>query len=80
MSINLTLPYGLELRDWADQVILDLDSFGSFAKLMNDEEWKDWAVQWVANTGLSTYSPPNPYQFNNWQDWAERFVDTLSQN
>jgi hypothetical protein len=78
MAIHITLPVGLELRDWADQVILDLDSFGSFAKLMNDNEWQDWAVQWVANTGLGTYSPPNPYQFNDWQDWAERFVDTLS--
>jgi hypothetical protein len=78
MSINLTLPQGLELRDWADQVILDLDSFGSFAKLMNDEEWKDWAVQFVGNVGLSRYNPPMPYQFDDWKLWAERFVYTLS--
>lgn len=77
MTIHLTLPVGLELRDWADQVILDLDDLGAFGKLESDD-WQDWAVQFVGNTGLGTYSPPNPYQFDNWQDWAERFVNTLS--
>jgi hypothetical protein len=78
MGFNLTLPMGLELRDWADQIVLDLDSQGAFGKLMDETRWQDWAVQFVGNTGLSTYNPPIPYQFDDWETWAERFIDTLS--
>ncbi|MGI9143373.1 MAG: hypothetical protein ACR2IJ_09325 [Fluviibacter sp.] len=78
MSINLTLPQGLELRDWADQIILDIDNQVVFGKLMDDANWQDWAVQFVGNVGLSRYNPPMPYQFDDWKLWAERFVYTLS--
>jgi len=31
--MNITFPTGLQLKDWSDQIILDLDAEGSFAKL-----------------------------------------------
>lgn len=75
--MNLTLPRGLSLQDWTDQIVLDLDNYGAFGKLLSDN-WQDWGVQFIANTGLSGFNPPNPYQFDNWQDWAERFINALS--
>ena len=33
----------MQLRDWADCVCLDLDSFGSFGRLDNDADWQGWA-------------------------------------
>ena len=68
----------MELGDWADQIVLDLDNFGSFGKLMPNVIWQEWAIQLVANVGLSKYNPPNPYSYDDWELWAERFIHTIS--
>jgi hypothetical protein len=74
---NITRPTGLALRDWADQIVLDLDNYGAFGKLMNDADWQDWAVQFTNNTTLGR-NLPNPYAFSDWRDWAERMAQLLS--
>lgn len=76
MTARVTLPTGMGMSDWADQVVLDLDSFGSFGKLLG-EDWQDWAVQFLNNSSLSN-NLPNPYMFDKWQHWAERFCEELS--
>lgn len=75
--LSITRPVGLTLRDWADQVVLDLDSYGAFGRLTRDEAWQDWGVQFTNNTTLGR-NLPNPYQFTHWRDWAERMAQLLS--
>jgi hypothetical protein len=72
----ITQPTGLTLRDWADQVVLDLDGFGAFGRLGDENAWQDWAVQFL-NNGTLNRSLPDPYKFANWRDWAERLVGAL---
>lgn len=74
---NITRPSFMELRDWADQIALDLDSYGSFGRLDNELEWQDWAMQFLNNTTLGRNFPV-PYDFNDWREWAERFSQSLS--
>lgn len=74
---TITRPSYMQLHDWADQIILDLDNYGSFGKLEDETKWQDWAMQFFNNTTLGR-NFPNPYWFDNWQDWAERFCQTLS--
>jgi hypothetical protein len=74
--MNITFPTGLQLKDWSDQIILDLDAEGSFAKLA-DEDWQVWGVQFLANQNLGGYNLPNPYFFRTWDDWATRFCGVL---
>ena len=76
MRPRVTLPSGMGLRDWADQISLDLDSFGAFGRLDIEEEWKNWAMQFVNNMTLKE-NIPIPYAFNNWREWAERLCQTL---
>lgn len=76
MSVRITLPTGLGLRDWADQVALDLDSFGAFGRLDDDSNWQNWAMQFLNNMSLKENFPV-PYNFENWREWAERFCQTL---
>lgn len=76
MSILLTRPSGMALQDWADQIVLDLDLFGSFSKLEGDD-WQTWATQFLNNAVIGA-NPPMPQQFDAWDDWAERFVGSLS--
>lgn len=77
MSFNITLPVGMELTDWADQITFDLDNQTALTKLLNEDEWQDWAVQFVTATGLSVYNVPTPYAFFQWTDWADSLCKAL---
>lgn len=74
---TITRPTGMALRDWADQIVLDLDNYGAFGKLMNENDWQNWAVQFLNNTTLGR-NFPIPYAFDDWRDWAERFSQALA--
>lgn len=77
MTINVTLPVNMQLRDWADQIALDLDRYGAFGRLDDENRWQDWAMQFLNNTALKNNFPV-PYNFNNWKEWAERFCQVLA--
>ena len=72
MNISITLPVGMTLRDWADQISLDLDKYGAFGRLDDETKWQDWAMQFLNNTSLKN-NFPIPYDYQNWQEWAQRF-------
>lgn len=72
----ITRPTNMKLIDWADQICLDLDSSGSIGKLMDEDEWQNWGVQFLNNLALGG-NIPSPYAFKNWQDWADRFYQAL---
>ena len=73
----ITRPTGLNVMDWASQLVLDLDSYGAWGRLTSPEVWQDWAAQFLNNSVLAR-SLPNPYTFDTWQDWAERLCATLA--
>jgi hypothetical protein len=77
MSLNITLPIGMELTDWADQITFDLDNQASLSKLMDETKWQDWAVQFVTVSSLSTYNVPTPYNYDDWHPWADAFCTAL---
>ena len=70
-------PTNIELNDWADQAVFSLDSYGAFMKLQ-DADWQRWAAQFSQNVALSAKLLPNPYAFENWTDWADRFCGALN--
>jgi len=76
MSIRVTLPTGMGLRDWADQINLDLDPFGAFGRLDVETNWQNWAMQFLNNMALKENFPV-PYSFDDWREWAERFCQVL---
>ena len=73
----VTLPSYMSLNDWADQIALDLDSYGAFGRLENPDDWQEWAMQFLNNTSLKN-NFPNPYYFSDWREWAERFCQLLT--
>lgn len=73
----ITRPTGMALEDWAGQIIIDLDSFGAFGRLQDPARWQDWGVQFLNSTSIGR-NLPNPYQFTDWKEWAERLVGALS--
>jgi len=67
----ITWPQGLTLKQWADAVIIDLNS-----KNILVGDWQKWAEQF--NLELETYNLPNPYMFDDWNLWAERLCGEIN--
>lgn len=73
----ITRPQGMRLIDWADCVVQDLEAYGTVGKLLSENEWQNWGVQFLNNTTLGR-NLPNPYNFNTWREWAERMCEVLA--
>lgn len=77
MSVN---PYGMSLRDWADSVILTANDAWAFGRLDDETKWQEWAVGFVRASNFAQRVPPDPYQFNDWREWAMRMYPILEVN
>ena len=64
-------PYGMNLRDWADSVILSERYAWSLGRLDDEGDWQDWAVGLLRTSPIAQRNPPDPYMFNDWREWAE---------
>ena len=78
MSSPVPIPRGISLIDWADQVVFGLDSYGAFPHLQSESAWQDWAANFLLNGPLSAKGLPNPYEFDDWVQWADRFCAVLN--
>ena len=70
-------PRGMTLRDWADSVILSVGDAWSFGKLQSEDHWQDWAVGFVRASNFTQRVVPDPYQFEDWREWAMRAYPML---
>ena len=59
--------------EWTDFTGAELESFGTVMRLDTPENWRDWAAHAISLGGLQAKNAPNPYQFDDWREWAERF-------
>jgi|TARA_A100001391_G_C4976696_1_gene254135 hypothetical protein len=75
MALSVTLPVGIGLKDWANCLITDFIAFGAFDPLDDETKWQDWATQFLNATNLIE-DFPDPYMYDDWREWAERFVQT----
>ena len=75
MALSVTLPVGIGLKDWASCLITDFIAFGAFDPLDDETKWQDWATQFLNATNLIE-DFPDPYLYDDWRKWAERFVQT----
>lgn len=60
-------PVGISLRDWADQLTLDLN-----VQRLDGPDWQPWGASISV-----VYSIPNPYGFADWREWADRVCNAL---
>lgn len=90
MTIPIIQPsLGKTVREWTDQMALDLWRFGAVPRLDHDDEWREWGANLnnVLNAANIAILPPgsirstilpDPYQFTDWRRWAERVVENLA--
>jgi hypothetical protein len=68
----------MTLEDWTSIVVLDVNEqalLGGLMEQLRDNDWQAWGVQLFANTvGRSI---PDPYGFQDWQEWAQRLCGVI---
>lgn len=69
-------PTTMSLQDWADSVILSVTDVWDFGKIV-DDQWQEWAKAFVTASGYSQRNVPDPYQFDDWREWAMRAYPML---
>lgn len=63
--------------EWADMMYVSLQQFGVPTQLDNPDHWQDWASGLLSFNGFQTVAIPDPYRFADWQEWAERFNQSV---
>lgn len=73
MIIN---PEQLTITDWCDSTAFNLSTVVSPIKLMNETEWRDWALSVIQSLNPIRASLPDPRQFE-FREWADRFNQAI---
>lgn len=72
-------PIGMDVIEWTDKMVpLLLQSSGTVGKLEDPDQWQEWASAVILLDNQWQGTAPNPYQFTDWKDWAERFLSVTS--
>jgi hypothetical protein len=70
-------PRGMAWQDWASSVVLVVGDAWSFGAPPSEDGWRDFAVGFVRAPTFAQRVPPDPYQFDNWREWAMRMYPIL---
>ena len=71
-------PDGMTAMEWTAAMHINLERFGAIPILQNDKNWQDWGASISSLSSLNGMVIPNPYEFNDFQGWAQRLNETLS--
>lgn len=72
-------PIGMDVIEWTDKMNPILIPYGGFiGKLEDPAQWQDWARSVILINNQWQGQAPNPYEFTDWRDWAERFLQVTS--
>lgn len=70
----MILPVNIDVVSWADAMTVTLSRYGSVGVLRDAAGWRSWARNVSQLPTISSQNPPNPDFFEDWQDWAARFI------
>lgn len=68
-------PVNMTVMQWADAVILSITDAWSVGRLDDETEWQHWGVGLLR--AFSQRALPNPYDFDDWREWARRTYPML---
>jgi hypothetical protein len=71
-------PRYLEVIEWTDYMIPVLTQRGAdVGRLESPDQWQEWARSVILSNNRYQATAPNPYQFYDWREWAERFLQVM---
>lgn len=76
----LAVVYDPRYMTWDHWAALMVEAYGSqnLEYPGPEDTWKGWAVGFRGIDTFSRDGVPDPYQFDNWQDWASAVVNVVT--
>lgn len=75
--MSIIQPDGLTLMQWTDYTGDGLTAYGPVPRLEDETRWQDWGATVLGMGTLRDTMFPNPYNFTDWREWADRFNQVL---
>jgi hypothetical protein len=47
--------------------------------VIDDSDWQNWGAGLLSLNGIASAGVPNPYQFDDWKEWAMRLNQIIDQ-
>lgn len=71
-------PIGMTAKEWTAASHINLERFGAIPALQRNEDWQNWGAAISLLSSLGGMVIPNPYEFTDFQTWAERFNESIA--
>lgn len=71
--------YTASFEEWADFMYPTLEQYGVVVQFTEGDDWKSWAAGLLSLNPLARLGAPQPYAFDDWEEWAMRFIGILDQ-
>lgn len=62
-------PHFMEVHRWTAEITRQ----SAVIPQLTGDDWQFWAANVMIIVGLDAPTLPDPYSYNNWQDWATEF-------
>lgn len=72
------IPFGMPFKDWADQMSVEIMPFGPPPTIADTDNWQFWAQEVVGIPAIGRLQPPDPFMYDQWEDWATTFIALFS--
>lgn len=66
-------PRYMTVIEWTDRMAQLLDPMVIPERLLEPSLWREWATNILDTPNFEGQNAPNPYQFDDWEEWAMRF-------
>ena len=67
-------PRGMSVVYWTDSMAYLVDKAGIIPERLDDpKKWRDWAENLLDTPTFEGQNAPDPFQFDDWEEWAMRF-------
>lgn len=70
-------PRGLSVIEWTDYMADELVGYTLAPRLDVPALWQSWALSVCQAQRIAQFNPPNPLEYADWSEWAERFNQTV---
>ena len=78
MGTHVISPQGLNAVEWTGAMAMYMDKFGLLPNIQRSEDWKLWGAAALLLPSLNGIVLPNPYDFSDFNTWAQRFIQILA--
>lgn len=71
-------PRGIDLKRWADSLVVDFPTQSIPMLGSGENDWKDWGNDVVSEDIFSQAGAPDTSSYNDWESWANAVFQTMA--